>query len=275
MLISHIKPSAGLFEFIRLYRIADFVFSDMKEIPHKVYPPRVQESLQFFPRDCERVYYNILNEEYAVRKSALVGQHTITNTRFIGRNFLTVMVVFQPGALFRLTGIPASELTNKYLSADLIFGTEVNSINEKLSAATDYPQMISIVENYLATLIHKTSRTPEPVDKIGRSILYGTSKSIDWFAGEACLSHRQFDRIFVKRMGINPKLFYRIARFEKSYQLKNQSPEYDWLSLALHTGYHDYQHLVKEYHDFTGYSPTRFFELDKNAPERYFGFRET
>jgi AraC-like DNA-binding protein len=275
MLINFIKPSAGLLEFVRLYRIADFTFSDLKEIPHKVYPPRVQESLQFFPRDSEHIYYNVRNEEYSVENVALVGQHTVTNTRFVGRNFLTVLVVFQPGALFRLTGIPSSEFVNKYLDADIFFGTEINSINEKLSTAADYTQMISIVENYLSTLIHKTSRTTEPVDKIGRSIIYGTSKSIDWYAGEACLSHRQFDRIFVKRMGINPKLFYRIARFEKTYQLKNRSPELDWLSVALHTGYYDYQHLVKEYHDFTGYSPTRLFELDKNAPERYFGFKET
>jgi AraC-like DNA-binding protein len=53
--------------------------------------------------------------------------------------------------------------------------------------------------------------------------------------------------------------------------MKNRSPQKDWLSIALHCGYYDYQHLVKDYKEFTGYTPAQFFAIDNQAPERMLG----
>ncbi len=86
---------------------------------------------------------------------------------------------------------------------------------------------------------------------------------------------RQFERKFNEHMGVSPKLYARIIRFDYVFRLKNRHPEKDWLSIALECGYHDYQHLAKEYKEFTGCTPTEFFALDQKAPERFFGDVET
>jgi AraC-like DNA-binding protein len=48
----------------------------------------------------------------------------------------------------------------------------------------------------------------------------------------------------------------------------------DWLRIALECNYHDYQHLVRDYKDFTGYGPNAFHEIESKAPERSFGLSE-
>jgi AraC-like DNA-binding protein len=68
-----------------------------------------------------------------------------------------------------------------------------------------------------------------------------------------------------------PKQFLQMARFDRAFRMKNRFPQKDWLSVALHCGYYDYQHLVKDYKEFTGYTPPQFFAIDNAAPERSLG----
>ena len=57
--------------------------------------------------------------------------------------------------------------------------------------------------------------------------------------------------------------------------MKNTLPHLDWLSLAIHNGYYDYQHLVKDYKDLTQKTPIEFHQIDLSAPEREFGVADT
>jgi len=76
-------------------------------------------------------------------------------------------------------------------------------------------------------------------------------------------------------MGVSPKFLARISRFDKAFSLKQINPSLDWLSIALQTGYNDYQHLVKDYKDLTGLSPNQFHEIESKSPERLFGQADT
>jgi transcriptional regulator GlxA family with amidase domain len=79
--------------------------------------------------------------------------------------------------------------------------------------------------------------------------------SIDSLAAAACLSARQFERSFVERVGMGPKLYSRIVRFDRAFRLKEREPAADWLSVALACGYYDYRHLVRDFRDFAGVTP--------------------
>jgi transcriptional regulator GlxA family with amidase domain len=98
--------------------------------------------------------------------------------------------------------------------------------------------------------------------------------SLDWLASESCLSQRQFIRKFEERTGISAKTFQRIIRFDKAFRMKNSLPHLDWLSIALRCNYHDYQHLAKEFKEFTQLNPPAFYDLEKTSPERSFGLVE-
>jgi transcriptional regulator GlxA family with amidase domain len=93
-------------------------------------------------------------------------------------------------------------------------------------------------------------------------------------ADQSCLSVRQFIRKFEERVGVSATTFQRIVRFDRAYRLKNNRPEQDWLFIALATGYCDYQHLAKDFKEFTTLTPRAFYAVEQTSPERRFGLHE-
>lgn len=275
MLINEIKPGALLADYVRLYRIIDFSFPSSFKVPGKWYPPRPEHCLQFMTRDAE--YMGAPDQPSSKRFNGAIfmGPQSFVVQRFPGANTLGFQVIFQPGAVHMLTGVDAHELADTYTSASYIFGAEVNAVNERLAGIRDYREMIRIVEDYLLQLVRKRKMDTHPVEIVTRSWLQKEGAySADKLARAACLSPRQLDRKFHEWIGLSPKLFLQMARFDKAFRLKNRYPDRDWLSIALHLDYHDYQHLAKDYKLFTGYSPKQFFDIDNQAPERLLGDAE-
>ena len=112
-------------------------------------------------------------------------------------------------------------------------------VNERLSSTDNHLEMISIVEDFLYFQIRRRRMIQSrycrlPIDKVSQFLLTNPTRfSLDWLADQACLSTKQFYNLFQQRMGISPKLYARIARFDQTVKLKNAQPEKDWLSIAL------------------------------------------
>jgi transcriptional regulator GlxA family with amidase domain len=98
--------------------------------------------------------------------------------------------------------------------------------------------------------------------------------TVEQLASAACLSVKQYYRKTVERLGVGPKLLGRITRFDQAIKLHSASPGADWLSVALAAGYHDYQHLVRVFQQFTARTPPAFARQENQAPERAFGLVE-
>lgn len=275
MLLKNYSPSDALWEYVRCYEVVHFIFEPNMEIPVKPFAPRGENSLCFFPRDPDHVSNFGSNQLMIQPKTIICGQQTLMKMRRPGRDFLLIMVSFQPGVLFRLTGVPQHLLTDEYVDAEILLTKEIKYVNESLNDCHSYRQMIEVVESFLLMLIKRIGDQIHSVDRTARFILqHPTSLPIVSLAKEACLSLRQFERRFKDHLGICPSQFSRISKFDKTVKLKNAQPSKDWLSIALECGYYDYQHLVRDYKEFTGLTPTSFFELDINAPERIFGLFE-
>lgn len=271
-------PSPALRDYVRQLQIVGCSFpQSMAVLPVKPYWPRAENSLAFYPKDPEKIEYGFDGTCLNKPCSTLNGQYSMVTNRHVGRDFMVFQVKFQPGALYRLTGIPSHELTNTFVDAESIFSAEIRRVNERLSYTRHYTEMIPIVENFLVYLVNSAKRKDQrPIDKVSQFMLQQPSRvSLDWLADQACLSTKQFYRQFMEREGVSPKLYARIARFDQSVKLKNGSPQKDWLSIALELGFYDYQHLVRDYKEFTSLTPNAFLLQEELGPERVFGMVET
>ena len=83
-------------------------------------------------------------------------------------------------------------------------------------------------------------------------------------AATACLSQKQFTRVFKKYVGMNPKTYLRLLRFHKALQELQKSENSPIGSIALSCGYTDLAHMSKDFIDICGYSPS---ELVRQAEE--------
>lgn len=276
MVLQEFTPSSNLSDYIRTYRLVHFEFKDAPARHCKAYVPRPEHCLSFYPKDFEYVEYTQSGINTGGLRSVLFGQQTEVTNRFVGIDFLVFQVVFKPGALFRMTGIPSNELTNLYLDAETIFSKEIKNINEKLEDCMSYQQMVTVVEAFLLNEIRRKSTDSHRLDRITSALFKAPSLSmVDQLAKDSCLSLRQFERLFKERMGVSPKYFVKNVRFENVYRMKNIHSDLSWLTLALHCGYYDYQHLVKDYKDFTQKTPNEFHQIDLKGPERKFGIADT
>ena len=198
---------------------------------------------------------------------SIIGQPTSRLNLFISPEFLMVYVRFQPGSLFKLLKIPMIILLDQQIDASDVLGSEINGVYEQMGECTSFDAMLQIVNNYFIKKFNQLKNDSRPIDVIGKHILQNPQAfNLEKTAKDACLSNRQFEKRFEQLTGVTPKYFARICRFYEAYVLKESHLELDWLSVAVQTGYYDYQHLVKDFKTFAGTTPNIFIDQCTNNP---------
>jgi AraC-like DNA-binding protein len=266
MLLRDFLPSLELKEFVQCYRIVHFE-SDKNETFFKAYPPKPEECLHFILRGSIEIEFAGYNKKELQLPITLVGQQTVVTPRYNSSRLLNFQIVFQPTAVFRLTGIPAFEITNKCLDAEYIF-PNIRFVFEELQQAKTYNEILVIANRFVVSLVNGARKDVHELDLVANLMMKGVGNiSVDWLAKESSLCVKQFQRKFHERAGVNPKTYARIVRFNKAFNAKNANPDWDWLRIAIECDYFDYQHLVKDYKDFTGLTPKAYHLLESNSPE--------
>ncbi|MBS1487801.1 MAG: AraC family transcriptional regulator [Bacteroidetes bacterium] len=264
MIFREVKPCKQLEPLVRKYLLVHHLPGAV--VPVENYPTRIEQSLVFFARGCIKSYDPTINRYMPIASNALFGQQTNRlNFYPISKpDFLMVMVVFQPGALYRLLGISTQEFSEKFCDAEMIMSSELQNVNDGISNALTYESMLELVEDYLLNKMRTLARELHPIDNIAQLLLHNPSNfSMDWLCCQANLSPRQFERKFNEHMGIGPKLYARISRFYKALQYKERNPAIDWAMISFQFGYSDYCHLAKDFKEFTNVTPS--IKIDRMA----------
>ena len=133
-----------------------------------------------------------------------------------------------------------------------LLGNEMNDVHNRLQEAISFAQMKIIVESFLLKHVGKLKQTL-PIDEVLPLLIKerGLLK-IDQLASHACLSIRQFERVFQQRIGLTPKHFSRLVRFSQAWIIKEQQPGISWIKVAYECGYFDQMHLIRDFQEFAG-----------------------
>jgi AraC-like DNA-binding protein len=268
MVFSCIAPSPGLRGFVRDYLLAHFLFDPERPIPHKRYAPKPEQGITFFVRGCPTIANPLTGETQVAPPATIFGQQMKRCDVHLTPEFLMFRVHFQPGALFRVLNIPLYEFGEDYFDAELVLGREVREVSEQLATARSDAEMVAAVEAYLLRLMGRARQEILPVDRAAaRLIANPLHASREWLARQACLSARQFTRKFTERIGVGPKLYSRLLRFHRACLFKVAHPEVAWPTVAIEFGYTDYQHMVRDFRQFTNAVPNVWLQEDSASPE--------
>jgi AraC-like DNA-binding protein len=77
-------------------------------------------------------------------------------------------------------------------------------------------------------------------------------------AAQLGLSQRRFIQVFSNQVGVTPKVFGRVQRFQRAVELTRGGSAGDWADIAAECGYFDQSHLIHEFQVLSGLSPTEF-----------------
>jgi AraC-like DNA-binding protein len=266
-------PSPYLNNFVRNYTVIHFQFRKNEILPTKQRSPKPEQKIVFYIKG----FVNILDPQSGrTRKPPPVAiyNHQISKRSLeVSPEFLALIIYLQPGVLHRLIGIPLFDFPSDYVDAELFFGTEVRLISEQLAAIESPWLMIPIVEQFMLSKC-KLLIARNAIDLVANHILSDPrSFSLDSLADQANLSSKQFYRNFIQRIGMAPKYFSRLTRFNHAYQFKLINPATTWSSIAQEYGYTDYHHLEKEFKEFIGVTPNEWINTELKAPERQLKLR--
>ena len=263
-IVPHIIPHPALQSIVHHYFLLHLHFKD--SVPNlKPMPAEPYQSIYFYPRDPIKKIIHSTGETSQNPSSILVGQQVERINLEFGKDHMVIQIAFQPGGLYRLFGIPMSQFFDISINSEEICGNIIKEINEKLTEISDYRLMIQTIEMFLLNRLKAINDTVRPIDKAMQAMLYNPGQSISFLADQACLSTRQFERNFYERIGVGPKMFSRVVRFNQVLADKRLQPKGDWLDIAYANGYFDFSHLSRDFKLFTGQTPTQLFSDEQKS----------
>jgi AraC-like DNA-binding protein len=152
--------------------------------------------------------------------------------------------------------VPMHELTNTHHEAQAVLGSAIDELADRLGNGRSFEERVRIAN---AFLIRRCSKLPSP-DRITTSAISILGRrgriQVPVLAKQACMSQRQFERRFTREIGLPPKLYARIARFESALESKALSTAESWTDITNRLGYFDQMHLIKDFKEFSGEIPT-------------------
>jgi len=184
-----------------------------------------------------------------------------------------VGICFQPHALKSVFGMDAHELTNACLDLDIFSSKKQGRLSERLFDKRTVEGRVDLLSHYLT---ERVENNPHIIDvptqyAITRIVQSCGNVSLQQVQQELKLSERTLERKFKQAVGVSPKLFARIARFQQSLDQLRQN-QYDKLSdVAYGNDYADQSHFIRVFKEFTGFTPLDFRnqvnEIVQNFPE--------
>jgi AraC-like DNA-binding protein len=188
---------------------------------------------------------------------ALVGSHCSPNaTLSLGADVESFAIFLQPTALQRLLGIPTHHVADRSYPAADVLGRQVEVLWAVLAEAAGFAERVRLAEQFLLWRLDVAS--PTTIAHVAMETFRGHGRyRVEEMAGRASLSVRQFERQFERELGMPPKRFARIARFQFALDTKLVHPRRSWLDVAHTSGYYDQMHLVRDFQSLSGASPTQ------------------
>lgn len=170
-------------------------------------------------------------------------------------------VAFKPGGALPFLGLPAGELQDAQVPLEALWGREVaNSRDRLLEAETAEAKFRILEQELLARLARPLVRHPAVAFALEEFWSVPHKRPISEVTTRTGLSPRRFIQVFSQEVGLNPKLFCRIRRFQEALRLCAGPERFEFGELALACGYFDQAHLIRDFRAFSGLSPTAYLK---------------
>lgn len=170
-----------------------------------------------------------------------------------------LLVRFAPASAYPFFQGPASRLTDELVPVEELWTRE---LTESLMGASDARQVErSVLDLLSAQLLNSGAREPSSARRVRAAVralsTTPTLPTVRQFASDLGASERHLRRAFDAVVGMSPKRFLRTMRFQRALTLARSCAHPDWAGIAQQVGYFDQAHLIADFRELAGASPTQ------------------
>ncbi len=266
MLFRSHKPGPILSDFVEnlwLYNVYD---SPCRQ--ERIFPSGTFELVFNLRSDELRIYKASRPLEFERFSSAIVsGPYNGFFVTDAAKEAAVMGVHFKPGGAFAFLGPSTHELADRHIDLEAIWGRWASDWREQLLEIASPDARLLKLEGLLASRLlcrrEHHSSVSLALDRFAQAGARTRTRELARLAG---LSQKRFIDLFRSEVGLAPKLFHRVVRFQRVLARMNARSIPDWGQLALGFGYFDQSHLIRDFLAFSGLSPDdylhRLRELD-------------
>jgi AraC-like DNA-binding protein len=170
-------------------------------------------------------------------------------------------IIFQPGGTIAFFPGHTHTFTDHETSLEDLWGRASLNLRNDLREAPTPEQKFNLLDFALRHRLNE-SRTQHRIPTIDYALAKlqhspGTT-TIAALTRDMGISPRRLSELFQDHIGVSPKLYCRIQRFQQAVQLMHRGADIHWAELALTCGYYDQSHFANDFRVFSGLSPTTY-----------------
>lgn len=223
----------------------------------RIVPSGTLELVINLDQDEFRIYDSLETSQFRRFSGAVVsGAYDSFFVIDTAQHSSVIGVHFKPSGALPFLKLPPGTLAGTHVDLDALWGAAARELRETLCATRDPARRFQILEAALLAQLGRPFRRHAAVQTALRELGRGTA--VRDIVDQVGLSHRRFIELFSAEVGITPKLFGRIQRFQRASRLTQGQPSLDWSKIAAECGYFDQSHLIRDFMAFSGFSPEQF-----------------
>ncbi len=168
-------------------------------------------------------------------------------------------VAFKPAGTVAFMRVPAHETIDLDVPLEALWGVRrTNTLRERLLERPSLEAKLDAIE----AALREMWRSPGPHPAVAYALTTFNrvphATSIGAVTDAIGLSAKRFIERFKTEVGVTPKRFCRIRRFQQAVTLAHGRRDIDWAEVALDCGYFDQAHFIHDFRSFAGLTPTAY-----------------
>ncbi|MCH6202042.1 helix-turn-helix domain-containing protein [Aquiflexum sp. LQ15W] len=265
------KPDPSLFTYISGYFYATHQFDQSGK---QFFTPKGTAAMTIlleinpsshliYPDKTSKIYFEKF-EPYLFGQMSKIGVSNLED------RFDLFAIVFTPFGLFHFLDGPAVQMTDRVIRLDRLGLDDLHQkLRDLFKSNSEIESCLGHVNKYL--IDHFNSRPSKNIPEFITSVIRQIHKekgvvNLERMVEKLGINNRTFQLHFKNVIGISPKLFCRITRFNLLLQALDAAlPTLDILDFAVQFGYTDKPHLYKDFKEFVGMTPLRYIRLINNV----------
>ena len=174
-------------------------------------------------------------------------------------------VHFRPGRAVPVLGVPASDLADAHVDLECVWGGLAAELRERLCTAATPANRFAVLEEVLLSRLRlpppRHGAIPVALEALERA---SAAMKVRDLAERVGLCQRRFIQLFTAEVGMTPKLYGRVRRFQRARDWVRDTTEPDWAAVAVACGFFDQSHLIRDFGEFSGLSPVAYLNQRSN-----------
>ena len=217
------------------------IIIDFDDVPKYIYDNQTFKEIQA----CHQVWASGVRTEFISIPS--------------GKHAAMFVVHFKKGMAYPFFPMPMNEMTDRVVDADLLWGSQFAFLRERLLEIKEINLKFEAAEIFLLKHFQDRFSVNPAVAYALAEIIRGPDQiSLGRVSQNVGYSQKHFIAMFKEHVGITPKAYLKIIRFQKAIVEIEERKEVNWAGISQDCGFYDQAHFINDFKFFSGFTPEEY-----------------